>query len=85
MERIPRLVHDRLEEFVPGLGRRREPGDAMQEAQLLQLLSTRDRDQIRVRHRHHDTKVRSATGRVGCDEVHRTLRIGIDRNLRVAA
>ena len=85
MERIPRLVDHRLEEFVPGLGRRREPCDTVEEAKLLQLLRTRDRDEIRVRHRHHDTKVRSGTGRVGCDEVRRTLRIGIDRNLRAVS
>ena len=85
MQRIPCLVHDRLEELVPGLRGGREARDAMQEAELLQLLRPGNRDQFGVGHGHHDTKVRSDMGRIGCGRVQRTLRIGVDRNLQAAA
>ena len=38
VERVASLVHDRLEQLVPGPGRRGQTGNAMQEAQLPELL-----------------------------------------------
>ena len=39
MERVPRPVDDRLEQFVPGPGRRGQPGDVVDEAQLVELVA----------------------------------------------
>ena len=38
VERVPRPVDDRLEELVPGARRRGEPGDLVDEAELLELV-----------------------------------------------
>ena len=47
MERVPRLVDDRREQLVPGAGRRREPGDVVEEAELLELRRDGRRASIR--------------------------------------
>ncbi len=85
MEHIPRSVHDRLEELVPGLGGRRQARHAVQEAELIELLRPGNLDHICVGHGDHDTKVRSAAGRIGCGGVERTLRLGTDGNIVGAA
>ena len=84
MQRVARLVHDGLEQVIPGLGGRCQARHAMQEPELLELLGSGALDQFGIRHGHHDTKVRADMGRVGCGAVQRTLRIGVDRNLRPA-
>ena len=38
MEHVPGPVDDRLEQLVPGPRGRRQPGDLVQEAQLLELV-----------------------------------------------
>ena len=85
MECVAGLIDHGLEQLVPGLRGGRQARHAMQEPELLELLGSGHRDQFRIRHGDHDTKVRADAGRVGCGEVQRTLRIGVDRNLRTAA
>ena len=75
------LVDDRFEQLRPGLGRRREAGDAVKEPKLLELLRSGHRDDTFVGHGDHDTKVRSAVGSIRCDAVERTLRLGAGNHL----
>lgn len=81
MQRVAGLVDHGFEQVIPGLGGGRQARHAMQEPELLKLLGSGALDQFGIRHGHHDTKVRADMGRVGCGEVQRTLRIGVDRNL----
>jgi hypothetical protein len=57
----------------------------MQEAELLQLLRPGHRNHVRAGHPHHDTKVRSVVGSIGCGEVERPLRLGDAFRLRAVA
>ena len=82
MQRVAGLVDHGFEQVIPGLGGGRQARHAMQEPELFELLGSGALDQFGIRHGHHDTKVRADTGRVGCGAVQRTLRIGVDRNLR---
>ena len=82
MQRIARLVDHGFEQVVPGLGGGCQARHTMEEPELLELLGSGALDQFGFRHGHHDTKVRAEAGPFGCGEVHRTLRIGVDRNLR---
>ena len=82
--RVAGLVDDGLEELVPGLRGRREARDAVKEPELIELLRTGHVDHIRLRHGDHDTKVRSATGAIGCGGVERMLRLRTGRNPREA-
>ena len=78
MERIAGAVDDGLEQLVPRPGGRREARDLVQEAELrelVRLLETRARVEVRGRHVDHDTSVEKERPVEGCGDV-----LGVVRN-----
>ena len=91
VEHIAGPVDDGLEQLVPGSGGRRQAGDLVQEAQLLELVDGTVRARrgragiLRAggrgrgsdgRHGRHDTSLRNGCGPEGCDRVATRTRNG---------
>ena len=91
VEHIARPVHHRLEELVPGPGRRGELRDLVEEAELGEPLRAalgevptrrrsagiaRSRARAKGRHGQHHTSLRKVAGRKGCDAVAARTRNG---------
>ena len=79
MERVAGAVDDRLEKLVPCPGRRRETGDVVEKAELLELARFRATFEFRHCHDGHDTSLRKVGLRKGCGTVKPAMRNGACR------
>src|SRR6266508_3521555 len=80
MERVARLVDDRLQELVPRPRGRHEASHAMEEAQLVELLRLPFRGATRIEveagHDRHDTSLENNRPADGCGAVAAPTRNG---------
>ena len=79
VERVAGAVDDRLEELVPRPRRRRETGDMVEKAELLELARFRATFEFRHCHDGHDTSLRKVGLPKGCGTVKPVMRNGVPR------